>query len=80
MLGSTKYTFPSGATSRNVLARKYIDTLYVLSLRMGADNTRTHLSPYLQRFFLIFEKIKEDGDYNNMKESITKVIRRLYRG
>ncbi|KAI4456769.1 wd repeat-containing protein 81 [Holotrichia oblita] len=73
LLGSTKYTFPSGAISRNSLARKYIDTLYVLSLRMGADNTRIHLAvPFLQRFFLIFEKIREDGDYNSIQESITK--------
>ncbi|XP_022916649.1 WD repeat-containing protein 81 isoform X2 [Onthophagus taurus] len=68
LLGSTKYAFPNGSISRNVLARKFIDTLYILSLRMGADNTRTKLAvPSLQRFFMIFEKIKEDGYFNTIR-------------
>lgn len=42
---------------------------------MGADNTRIHLAvPFLQRFFLVFEKIKEDGDYNSIQDSIVKVV------
>ena len=57
ILGSTRYTFPNSSRARSVLARKYLDTLYVLALRIGADSTRTHLAvPAMQRFFFIFDK------------------------
>ncbi|XP_044253256.1 WD repeat-containing protein 81 isoform X2 [Tribolium madens] len=70
LLASTKYTFPSGYTARNILARKYLDTLYVLSIRMGSDMTRTHLAvPALQRFFLIFDKVFSGEDAHQPEDS-----------
>ncbi|XP_025836479.1 WD repeat-containing protein 81 [Agrilus planipennis] len=57
LLGTTKYCFPSSYTARDILARKYLDTLYLLSLRIGVEMTREHLMvPALQRFFMIFDK------------------------
>lgn len=63
LLGSTKYLFPSGSLARNVLARKYVDTLYVLAVRMGSDMTRKYLAvPALQRFFYVYDKVFVNGD------------------
>ncbi|XP_030764603.1 WD repeat-containing protein 81 [Sitophilus oryzae] len=58
LLGSTELLFPSGRTARNALARKFVDALYVLAVRIGADMTRKYLAvPSVQKFFLIFDKV-----------------------
>ncbi|XP_072382796.1 WD repeat-containing protein 81 [Diabrotica undecimpunctata] len=58
LLNSTNHVFPSGSTARNTLARKYLDVIYILAIRIGVDMTKKYLLvPSLQRFFLIFDKV-----------------------
>ncbi|XP_050295607.1 WD repeat-containing protein 81 isoform X2 [Anthonomus grandis grandis] len=69
LLGSTKHVFPSGFVARNVLARKYVDTLFVLSIRIGSDMTRKYLGvPALQRFFYIFDKVYGNRDHSSSEK------------
>ncbi|GBP75188.1 WD repeat-containing protein 81 [Eumeta japonica] len=50
LLSTTRCAFPNGVEARAALARKFLDVLHVLAVRIGPEMTRKHL------FFLTFDK------------------------
>lgn len=57
ILSTTRFTFPNGTIARATLAEKYLQALYILSVRLGVTMTKTHLAVSIQRFFLTFDKV-----------------------
>ena len=60
LVSSVHVSFPSGAQGRRVLCYKLIDLLYILSLRIGFEMTRQHMTFVLQKFFVAFNKVYND--------------------
>jgi WD repeat-containing protein 81 len=56
LVATTRAPFPSGSAARMALAYKILEAIYVISMRIGVDMTKLHLSVTLQRYFLAFDK------------------------
>ena len=54
IVSSPAHVFPGGSVARRAICFKLIDSLYVISVRVGRDNTRQHMTLALKRFFAVF--------------------------
>lgn len=75
-MSTSKFTFPNGTMARFVLTNKYLETLFILIVRLGNVMAKNHLTVPIQRFFVAFEKIadlektnKNDEDVSNPEDT-----------
>ena len=61
LLCANHVSFPSGSLARKVLSYKIIDILYIISLRIGFEMTREHMTIVLQKFFAAFNKVYDES-------------------
>ena len=54
IVSSPAHVFPGGSVARRAICFKLIDSLYVISVRIGREMTRQRMTFALQRFFAVF--------------------------
>ena len=57
ILSTSRFTFPNGSMARFVLANKYLETIFILIIRLGNVMAKNHLMVPIQWFFKAFEKV-----------------------
>ena len=61
-----RVSFPGSSVARRALCYKIIDALYLISLRIGFEMTRQHMTYILQKFFASFNRVYDE---NFLKEN-----------
>ena len=73
LASSTCVSFPSKSQGRRVLLYKILDVLCFISLRIGFEHTREHMTHVLQKFFAAFSKAYT-GDGKREEKSILSPV------
>ena len=60
MVSSLHVSFSNGVRARTVICHKLIDALYIISLRIGFEMTRQHMTFVLQKFFAVFNRVYDE--------------------
>lgn len=74
ILSSTRFTFPNGLVARTVMAEKYLETIFMFSLRLGSVVVKNHLAVLVQRLFLAFDKSFNQTVAGNFKNVINQKV------
>ncbi|XP_076671390.1 WD repeat domain 81 isoform X2 [Andrena cerasifolii] len=74
ILSSTRFTFPNGLVARTVMAEKYLETIFMFSLRLGSVVVKNHLAVLIQRLFLAFDKSFNQAVAGNFKSEINQKV------
>lgn len=61
LAASPNISYPGGARVRTVICHKLVDTLYMISLRIGFEMTREHMTFILQKFFAAFNRVYDES-------------------
>lgn len=71
LVSSLHHSFPNGAHSRRLITYRIADVLHLISLRIGFEMSRQHLSTVLRRFFVSFERAFCDKNQLDAVEHLT---------
>ncbi|OQR77919.1 hypothetical protein BIW11_06751, partial [Tropilaelaps mercedesae] len=79
LVSSLQHSFPNGAQSRRLITYRIADVLHLISLRIGFEMSRQHLSTVLRRFFVSFERAFCDENQLDAVEHLTPIGKSLDR-
>lgn len=73
ILSTSRFAFPNGAMARFVLANKYLETVFLLVIRLGNVMAKNHLTLPIQRFFIAFEKVFNSEKFEKNDDEQTSI-------